>query len=71
MKIKPYLQRMYRDGCRGQQLFYKWIEYGIGEDGKRYDRSREHMRDWMDVVLYNSTGKKTISELLDDSADPF
>lgn len=35
------------------------------------DRSREHMRDWMDVVPYNSTGKKTIAELLDDSADPF
>lgn len=35
------------------------------------DRSRGHMREWMDVVPYNSTGNKTIAELLDHSADPF
>ena len=42
MEIKPYLQRMYRNGCRGQQLLYKWIEYGIGEDGKKYKRVKTH-----------------------------
>ena len=35
------------------------------------DRSRGHMAEWMDVVPYNGKGKKTIAELLDDSADPF
>ena len=38
INIKPYLSRMYRDGCRGQSIYFKWIEYGVGDDGKKYKR---------------------------------